>query len=107
MCRCRGDEEFGLGSVDILLKEFLEFTLAVVEVIGSKAPEVHRHRGVGPECLLNAVLVGKHDIVVLVVGEMAVRSTTEVSRPSFVSHTPRATEPFSVIVLPTRKPTMQ
>ena len=36
-----GDEEFSLGSVDVLVKEALEFAFAIVEVVGSKAPKIH------------------------------------------------------------------
>ena len=36
-----GDEQFGLWGVDVAVEEFFEFTLAVVEVIGSEAPQIH------------------------------------------------------------------
>lgn len=37
----QGDEEFSLGSVDVAVEEATELAVAVLEVVGCEAPEVH------------------------------------------------------------------
>ena len=37
----RGNEKFALGLVDIFVEKTEEFAFLIVEVVGSKAPEIH------------------------------------------------------------------
>ena len=62
-----GDEELGLGLVDVLLEEVNKATLAVFKVVRREAPEVHRHGRVKRQVLRVTVLVGEGDVVVSVI----------------------------------------
>ena len=63
------DEEFGFGCVDVLVEEFAEFAVAVVEVVRSESPEVHRYRSHWIKFLLYAVFVGEYDFSFVIIAD--------------------------------------